>query len=308
MPEPLVFPSPPRRVLAAGHGAFMAELEDGIVAARKGDLMPSKICVPEEKGERLLWPLGTDRCVTLAPGGLVKIYERGRVAQRHSGIFAEDDELVGTTEPGHGQAAILLGRMTGDPLLLPSPEYRFLVLKHTAEVLAQPSLRLPRKPVGWGLHPGGSVIFVLVRGEESDQCLGLPLDARPAEELSPPPAVAGKRASGMAVEPSTGTLALTLMGKNGHELGLIKTPAKSPTYNPLTTGLEPLDQPVWSPDGHSLSYRREGKHGQDLMVVRVLRAAPKRVAALQPGDETLWLDGATLGVVRWDKLQRVAVP
>src|SRR5882672_1931676 len=179
----VTLPTPPRRILAVGEGAMMLELEDEMVVLGKTDVTPRRVCKTEEKGERLLWALSADRCATLAPGGIVKIYEKGKVRERRDGLFHEDDELVQTVDAGADRTAVLVGRMTGDPLVLPLPEYRFLIFKNAGQAAGQPDFSMKRKPLGWGVHPSDSTICVAVSEADAEKLAAIPMEKGPARSL-----------------------------------------------------------------------------------------------------------------------------
>ena len=112
----------------------------------------------------------------------------------------------------------------------------------------------------------------------------------------------------MSVDPATGNLALIVRTDKHYELGHLENPAGRATYRTLAISPAEVDQPSWSPSGHTVSYRQAAPEGRTMMV-RTLRAGvPRPLCSLKEGDETLWLDEHTVAVVRWDRIAREEVP
>src|SRR6266487_4409482 len=145
--EPLTLPDPPRRVVSAGEGSMMLELEDRVGLVRKGSTIVEDVCIPEEKGERLLCAQSFRRCVMLGPGGALKAYDGGNAVQKQAGVLLEDDELVETISTGKDRFVALVGRMAGDELLVPTPEYRFVWIDAKLGLAGRPSDPMKRRPL-----------------------------------------------------------------------------------------------------------------------------------------------------------------
>ncbi len=301
----LLLSSPPRRVMAAGDGAMMIELEDRVVVVRKGDSDLEEVCRPEEKGERLLWPMGMKKCVLLGPKGVLKVYEAQNVIESRAGLLLEDDELVDALDVGNGTFTLLVGRMVGDQFLLPLPEYRFVCVNSKLERFGRQNEVLKRRPVAWGIYGMGKEVLLVAKSPEADKLKAIAFETGDSRELKRPINLEGKRITGMSVDPTTGNAVLTVEWDKGSELGIFSPrELKYSLLSPSMVG-EPLDRPCLSPDSKQVIYRKELRGKKLLVAIAVGSGSAREICALGEGDEVVWLDNETVAVVQWDKVQRL---
>jgi hypothetical protein len=297
--------SPPRTVLVAANGAMMLEFEDRVGVLLKDTTIVTDVCIPEERGERLLWPLSAGRCVMLGAMGVLKLYEGRRMPENHPGVLRDGDELIETMDVGDGSRLILVGRSVGDELLLPTPEYRFVWVSGKFERLNRANHVMSRRPLAWGVNAGAKSILLLAAQPEGESLIAVNLATGEARDQPRPAELKQRRLTGLSVERSTGHVALTTTSGADSELGTL--PELAGKYTSLVSGQARLERPLWSPDGKFILHAKSIGERKMLAVVSIATRVSREIGALGDADEFLWLDNRTIAVVSWDSLRRIDV-